>query len=871
MSFPWRSPSPYLSDSSFAAAGQALRDAPRRVLAVCTHRLGDTIVALPAVQALRDAFPEASLSLVAARPYHRLLRCQGYVDRLVAPPADDRDLRSLARRHDFTVLFRRWSGSEGADPEPACVTLTTDLFIGAPRPAHVQYLETLRTLGFPARARRPRLLLDPTATRASRRSLRAIRLPHHPLVAVHAGSFYEGKRWPAEGYAEVLSRLHASYGARFLFIQGDSEPSGAADLVGDLPRGCYAVLAGRSLSMVAAVLAGCTFAVGNDTGILHLADAVGLPTITIFGPSRAGVWGAVGPAAVHVTAEEAWHGCTSCGSRWLKDKPCARPETQSCLRMTRPEDVLAAVESVAALIGLRRRFRRLDAVRLSPNLERLRGRRGPLMLVNASYMRPLVVTRRADRVLRCVRAVERSGSYRSASRAVEGGRAILDALLAHRCLLPDGDREAPIPDPLRAARREMLRSPIMSSLGGLASATRTRASRVHGRRTTPEVRRVLFVNSITPDVYGGGERWSLRVARALAERGHDVLCWGSPGHPWLADAQEWGLTTLTSPIPETFDLAQIPGLARQLAELRVSSAVLSQDREIVSIGPALRFAGVDRVYARKGLPGFDDRPVARWAYRSVMAGVIVPAQSTKRDLVKKGGMRASHVHVICNGVDADRFRSTPGGIDVLRTDLGIEPRDPVILAVSRLAEHKGIHHLVQAVPSLRARWPRAHVLIVGHGPDAARLRREAELLGCDDTVRFLGERRDTERMFALADCFVLPSLYEGMSSALLEAMAAGVPVVATAVSGAPEVVRTGKTGTLVPPADPVALANAIADVLRDPLRFRRMSHAAQEYVRAHHSLEEMVDRVAALLGLSSAPRRRTGEPPKRPLRRSVGG
>ncbi|HEX7981541.1 MAG TPA: glycosyltransferase [Gemmatimonadaceae bacterium] len=171
----------------------------------------------------------------------------------------------------------------------------------------------------------------------------------------------------------------------------------------------------------------------------------------------------------------------------------------------------------------------------------------------------------------------------------------------------------------------------------------------------------------------------------------------------------------------------------------------------------------------------------------------------------------------------------------LRTEIAGGERRPLAVTVARLDTQKGIAHLIDAA----ALVPDVVFAIAGDGPDRAALEARAAQQGVRERVRFLGHRRDVPALLAIADLFVLPSLYEGFPLSVLEAMAAGVPVVATAVGGTDELVSRD-TGTLVAPADPRALADGIRTVLANPGGAARRAAIAQEYVLDTHSASAMV-------------------------------
>ena len=179
---------------------------------------------------------------------------------------------------------------------------------------------------------------------------------------------------------------------------------------------------------------------------------------------------------------------------------------------------------------------------------------------------------------------------------------------------------------------------------------------------------------------------------------------------------------------------------------------------------------------------------------------------------------------------------------VPRAELAREATAPIVLTVARLDAQKGIDHLLDAA----AMVPHASFAIAGDGADRAALEQRAASLGLDERVRFLGHRHDVPALLAASDLFVLPSLYEGLPLSVLEAMAAGVPVIATAVGGTDEVVRDGETGTLVPPADPSALAASITGTLANRERASRLALAARSLVAREHSVSAMVGSVSRL-------------------------
>lgn len=181
-----------------------------------------------------------------------------------------------------------------------------------------------------------------------------------------------------------------------------------------------------------------------------------------------------------------------------------------------------------------------------------------------------------------------------------------------------------------------------------------------------------------------------------------------------------------------------------------------------------------------------------------------------------------------------------------RLALGLSSFDPLLGAVGRLSPEKGHLHLLRALPAIAAAFPGAGCVLAGDGRARRELEDEAVRLGVGGRVVFLGQRRDVTRVLSALDLFVQPSVYEGYGLSLLEAMAVGLPAVASRVGGIPEVVDDGRTGVLVPPGDPGALAAAAIGLLRDPGRSRRLGEAAALRAQERHSIASEAARVDAL-------------------------
>lgn len=216
------------------------------------------------------------------------------------------------------------------------------------------------------------------------------------------------------------------------------------------------------------------------------------------------------------------------------------------------------------------------------------------------------------------------------------------------------------------------------------------------------------------------------------------------------------------------------------------------------------------------------------------------------------GVSVDQVRVIRYGLDFGRL--PPRGR--WRKGLGIPDDAPLLGIVARLIPQKGHSALLEALPRVAERFPAVRIAVVGDGPLRGELERLAERLGIEARVHFVGHRPNAAEMMSEFDVFVHPSRWEGFGLVFLEAMAAGVPVVATRVSAIPEIVEHGRTGLLVPVDDAAALADAVSRLLADREWARAMGQAGRERVLREFTVEAMVRRTCEtydeLLANSSA-------------------
>jgi len=220
--------------------------------------------------------------------------------------------------------------------------------------------------------------------------------------------------------------------------------------------------------------------------------------------------------------------------------------------------------------------------------------------------------------------------------------------------------------------------------------------------------------------------------------------------------------------------------------------------------------------------------------------IIAISDHIARFTVARGVRDPARVRRVYHGLETPDTRALERDALRIRSELGIREGDFLVGNVGRLAPQKGQRHLVEAMPLLLERVPRAHLAIAGGGSLEDYLRELAVDLGVSERVHVLGPRRDVPALMHAFDAFAMPSIWEGFGLVLLEAMAAERPIVASRVATIPEVVLDGVTGLLVPAGDPDGLADALARVAEDGEAARRMGQAGLLRLRQQFSIDKMV-------------------------------
>jgi glycosyltransferase involved in cell wall biosynthesis len=352
--------------------------------------------------------------------------------------------------------------------------------------------------------------------------------------------------------------------------------------------------------------------------------------------------------------------------------------------------------------------------------------------------------------------------------------------------------------------------------------------------------RVLHLDSAA--TWRGGQNQVFLTLQGMAKRGHEVVLGCRRASPLETRARAEGLAVRAVTFRGDLWPPAVMALTRIVRRER-PGVLLLHDPHAVSAGIlAARLAGRIPTVAVRRVDFPIRGKLSRWKY-AACDRVIVVSRAIGA-VVESGGLEAGRLRLVHEGVPDRAPR--PGGREELAA-LGVPPGAPVVGNVAALTDHKDHATLVEAMALLRARAPEARLVIAGEGELRPALEARVAERGLRDRVVFAGFRRDLDRILPAFSVFCLSSHLEGLGTSLLDAMAFGLPVVATAAGGIPEAVEDGVTGRVAPPRDPAALASALAEVVLDEGRRRALGEAGRRRFLEHFTADRMVDETVRVL------------------------
>jgi len=360
-----------------------------------------------------------------------------------------------------------------------------------------------------------------------------------------------------------------------------------------------------------------------------------------------------------------------------------------------------------------------------------------------------------------------------------------------------------------------------------------------------DLKTILYLS--TSSGPGGAERVISNLAASLDPRRYRaVLCLFRPG--WLQERSESrGIRTFIIPTHGMTDWRWALQFQRLLQQERVNLIHAHEFDANVQGAFVAALSGIPLVATVHGKNYFWEKLRRRLAYRWVSrkATMVAVSEDLKQFIVEKVGISSSLVKVLYNGVDVlpqcDR-----AVVAECRKELGLPENHQIVGVVGNLYPVKGHQYLIAAIPAVLRKCPNTSFVFAGRGQLESELKAQVCRFGVEERVYFLGLRQDIPRILAMLDLFVLPSLSEGLSMAILEAMIAGKPVIATRVGGNPELVIDEETGFLVPPRDSQTLADRLITSLTNKQQSATFAERGKRRAEGQFSLQTMVSSYQSL-------------------------
>jgi glycosyltransferase involved in cell wall biosynthesis len=351
--------------------------------------------------------------------------------------------------------------------------------------------------------------------------------------------------------------------------------------------------------------------------------------------------------------------------------------------------------------------------------------------------------------------------------------------------------------------------------------------------------KILHIN--TERTWRGGEQQTLYLLRSLIDRHISCHLVCQAESPMAQKALEAGV--------EVFPIA-MRGEVDLPASLRIRKLITRHGYDIVhshtSHAHTLAFFAslgcrtCRLVTRRVDFSIFRNRflPINGIKYR-FMADYYIAISHQIKQVMVNDGIAAERIFVAHSGIDLQRFARVAG--NHLVDEFNLKPAERVVINVAHLAGHKGQKYLVGAIPHVLAAIPNVRFFIIGKGELMSELQALSVSLGIGHALTFTGFRNDVGAFYKMADLFVMSSVQEGLGTAILDALALGIPVVAAKAGGIPEVIKDGETGRLVEAANPQALAKGIIEMLSNVDQARAMARRGQDNVKAEFSIDAMVE------------------------------
>ena len=346
---------------------------------------------------------------------------------------------------------------------------------------------------------------------------------------------------------------------------------------------------------------------------------------------------------------------------------------------------------------------------------------------------------------------------------------------------------------------------------------------------------------------GGQEYRVLSESKEMGLRGHHVVLAAPENSQLFRLAKHEGILCEDIPTGITGWVRLLPRFLNLIVKHQIQIIHTHGSQDSWMAGLAARFSSYQPVIVRTRHKStlVSDSFRHNLLYRFLPYAVTTTGEAVRQQLINHNHLDPNKVFSIPTGVDMDRFQPGSSNMEI-RKKLGLQAGKLVVGTVSFLRPEKGLDVLIEAMGLLKQEFSNVCCLIVGIGQEREKLLAQIRQQHLEETVVLTGFRDDIPELLRIMDVFVLPSLEEGMPQSLLQALAAERAIVASSVGGIPEVIINGQTGLLVPPRNPIALAQQIERLLREPEQRKAMGQAGRQVIVRHYSVESMLTKTEQL-------------------------
>ncbi len=345
---------------------------------------------------------------------------------------------------------------------------------------------------------------------------------------------------------------------------------------------------------------------------------------------------------------------------------------------------------------------------------------------------------------------------------------------------------------------------------------------------------ILFINSISAQKYGGGEKWMLTAAKGLSERKHNVFIASKKNSILLNKAKQKSIKTVAFNIRSDFSPCNLYLISRFLKKNKIDVLICNLNKDVRVAGLAAKLVKTPLVIARHGMLLCGKKLKHKITLLNLVDTILTNSQSVKNIYKTYGWFQNEYIKVIYNGIQVKN--------DIVAYNYKNDfPNKKIIISAGRLSNQKGFTHLLKAAAILKEKRNDLIIIIYGEGRLKEKLQNEMKQLNLEDTIVFGGFKNELAPYFKGCDLFVLTSEFEGMPNVVMEAMAVGKAVVATDVNGVRELLDNQKSGMIIPPKDPKAIAKAINSIIDDEEKLKFFGKEGLKKVKEFFTIPIMID------------------------------